>query len=46
MNRTPEAVRKLLAHAILQLRRSFGDTESLGLPDRALGKGGGARGTE
>ncbi len=37
MNRSVEAVKKLLARAIRELRRSFGDTESLSLPgDRNL----------
>ncbi len=34
MNRSEDAVHKLLARAVLNLRRSFGDTESLALPDR------------
>ena len=36
MDRSPNAVSQLLARALKQLRSSFGDTESLGLPDRAL----------
>jgi RNA polymerase sigma-70 factor (ECF subfamily) len=39
MNRSPEAVRKLLARALLRLKESFGDTESLHLPDRPLQSG-------
>ena len=34
MGRSPEAIRQLLSRAIKQLRKSFGDTESLHLPDR------------
>ena len=34
MKRSPDAVWKLLARATLQLKESFGDTESLHLPDR------------
>ena len=36
MNRSPDAVKKLLARALLHLKESFGDTESLHLPDRRL----------
>jgi RNA polymerase sigma-70 factor, ECF subfamily len=36
MDRTPSSVRNLLLRAIKQLRESFGDTESLGLPDRSV----------
>lgn len=36
MNRSPNAVYKLLARALVELRRNFGDTESLTLPDRRL----------
>ncbi len=36
MNRSANAVKKLLARALLELRQSFGDTESLHLPDRFL----------
>jgi RNA polymerase sigma-70 factor (ECF subfamily) len=36
MGRTPGAVQKLVARALLSLRQSFGDTESLHLPDRRL----------
>ena len=34
MDRTPAAVSKLLMRAVDQLRESFGDTESLFLPER------------
>lgn len=37
MNRTPSAVKNLLLRAMRDLRESFGDTESFGLPDRHLG---------
>lgn len=37
MGRSPDAVRKLFGRALAELRRSFGNTESLHLPDRALG---------
>ena len=36
MSRSPDAVKKLLARALLRLKESFGDTESLHLPDRSL----------
>lgn len=36
MDRSPNAVKKLLGRATLELARSFGDTESLGLPDRTF----------
>jgi RNA polymerase sigma-70 factor, ECF subfamily len=36
MDRTPEAVRSLLRRALQELQREFGDTESLGLPDRSF----------
>ena len=36
LERTPSSVRNLLFRAMKQLRASFGDTESLGLPDRAI----------
>jgi RNA polymerase sigma-70 factor (ECF subfamily) len=39
MNRTPGSVRNLLLRAMKQLRESFGDTESLGLPDRSFESG-------
>ena len=38
MNRTPEAVKKLLARALRNLKASFGDTESLHLPKHRLGR--------
>ena len=37
MGRTPDAVSNLLARALANLRQSFGDTESLHLPDWTLG---------
>ena len=40
MNRSPDAVKKLLARALLNLKQSFGDTESLHLPDRRIGTNG------
>lgn len=36
MGRSPEAVKKLIARALLRLRESFGDTESFSLPDERL----------
>ena len=42
MNRSEDAVHKLLARAVLNLRRSFGDTESLALPDRKFQSGEGS----
>jgi len=36
MDRSPDAVSKLLARALLALRQTFGDTDSLHLPDRGL----------
>lgn len=36
MNRSPNAVKQLLSRALKALRASFGDTESLHLPDRRL----------
>ncbi len=36
MNRSPNAVYKLLARAVLELKKDFGDTESLRLPDRTF----------
>jgi RNA polymerase sigma-70 factor (ECF subfamily) len=36
MNRSENAVRLLLARAAMKMRKSFGDTESLHLPDRTL----------
>ncbi len=40
MKRTPSSVRNLLFRAMKQLRETFGDTESLGLPDRSIEEGG------
>ena len=40
MGRSPEAVRKLIARALLQLKANFGDTESLHLPDKRLDRDG------
>jgi RNA polymerase sigma factor (sigma-70 family) len=36
MKRTPNAVYKLLARALAELRHGFGDTESLSLPDKSF----------
>lgn len=36
MNRSPNAVYKLIARALVEVRRIFGDTDSLNLPDRTL----------
>ena len=36
MDRSPDAVMKLLRRALKKLRETFGDTESLGLPARVL----------
>lgn len=36
MKRSPDSVKHLLARALIRLRESFGDTESLSLPDRQL----------
>jgi RNA polymerase sigma factor (sigma-70 family) len=38
MGRSPEAVRKLLMRALKNLKGSFGETESLHLPQQSLGK--------
>lgn len=38
MGRSPSAIKNLLLRALKQLRESFGETESLGLPDRHLGE--------
>ena len=38
MGRSPSAVKNLLFKAMKKLQDSFGDTESLGLPDRHLGQ--------
>jgi hypothetical protein len=50
MGRSPEAMKVLLWRALQELKERFGDTESLGLPDRCLdegaeGGGGGPRAT-
>ncbi len=37
MEKTPDAVQQLIARGLRSLRRHFGDTESLHLPDRAFG---------
>ena len=37
MKRSPNAVKQLLSRALKALRSSFGDTESLHLPDRRIG---------
>jgi hypothetical protein len=37
LDRSESAVKNLLLRALKALRQSFGDTESLGLPDRRLG---------
>ena len=39
MGRTPGAIHQLLSRAMDQLKRHFGDTASLSLPDRALDLG-------
>jgi RNA polymerase sigma-70 factor (ECF subfamily) len=39
MNRTPNAVTKLLARALKKLKETFGDTDSLHLPPRGLAAG-------
>ena len=36
MNRSPDAVKKLLRRGLKKLRDGFGETESLHLPDRSL----------
>jgi len=41
MKRSPDAVSHLLSRALKSLRDKFGDTESLGLPERALEVRGG-----
>jgi RNA polymerase sigma-70 factor (ECF subfamily) len=42
MNRSPAAIRQLLVRALRELKKNFGETESLHLPDRRLDlKGGG-----
>lgn len=40
MDRTPKAVKHLIARGLRELRRVFGETESLHLPDRELYPGG------
>ncbi len=42
MGRSPNAVKKLPARALIELKRHFGKTESLHLPDRRLEAGGAA----
>jgi len=44
MDRSPAAAKKLLWRALKELRRAFGDTESLNLPPRRLKPGGEACG--
>ncbi|MBI4605153.1 MAG: sigma-70 family RNA polymerase sigma factor [Planctomycetes bacterium] len=48
LDRSPDAVKQLLSRGLRKLKESFGDTESLSLPDRAFGGrpngGGGVRG--
>ena len=44
MSRSEFAVKHLLARAVRKLRESFGDTDSLHLPDRPLDVEGGDRG--
>jgi len=41
LERSPNAVAQLLCRALKKLRASFGETESLHLPERGLGGGGG-----
>lgn len=41
LGRSHDAVRQLLRRALRELKESFGDTESLGLPPRRLGEGQG-----
>ena len=36
MGKTPDAVQQLIVRGLRSLRRNFGDTESLHLPDRHL----------
>jgi RNA polymerase sigma factor (sigma-70 family) len=45
MERSPDAVKQLLSRALKELRRSFGDTESVHLPDRRLEMEEGADGS-
>lgn len=44
MDRSEFAVKHLMARAVKQLRETFGDTESLHLPDQAIDMGGGGNG--
>jgi len=44
MNRSPDAVKKLLWRALKELKKTFGDTESLHLPPRHLKPRGGRSG--
>jgi RNA polymerase sigma-70 factor (ECF subfamily) len=44
LDRSPNAVAQLLCRALKKLRASFGDTESLHLPERGLGEGRGEGG--
>lgn len=44
MGRSEQAVAQLLSRALRKLREAFGDTASLTLPDRTLGKEGGLNG--
>jgi RNA polymerase sigma-70 factor (ECF subfamily) len=46
MNRSENAVRLLLARAAMKLRKTFGDTESLHLPDRTFNEEGDTHGRE
>jgi len=46
MERTPDAVVQLLSRALRQLKRSFGETESFHLPERAFERQGGGAGGE
>ena len=40
LGKTPNAVSRSILRATRKLRELFGDTESLGLPDRSLEEGG------
>ncbi len=44
MGRSPNATSQLLVRALRKLRENFGDTESLGLPDRSIEPEGGGDG--
>lgn len=46
MGRSPDAVRQLLSRALRKLRKAFGDTESLALPERPLAMDDSAGGEE